>query len=160
MHKEQLKRRLNNLGIQVVGNYIKKKDIIKLVKSEEGWNKKTLDSYLETMLWSSFTPDTTGPMGDYEEISPDISDISTEVINSSKKDIESFYEKAEKENIEVTKYTAEDIGHDFWLTRCGHGAGFWDGDYEEEDGEALTKISKEFGNKEPYIGDDGKVYLM
>jgi hypothetical protein len=155
MHKEQLKRRLNNLGIQVVGNYIKKKDIIKLVKAEEGWNKKTLDSYLETMLWSSLDDD-----GSPLDGSKAIIDISDEVINSSKKDIESFYEKAEKENIEVTKYTAEDIGHDFWLTRCGHGAGFWDGDYEEEDGEALTKISKEFGNKEPYIGDDGKVYLM
>lgn len=23
-------------------------------------------------------------------------------------------------------YTPERFGHDFWLTRCGHGAGFWD----------------------------------
>lgn len=23
-------------------------------------------------------------------------------------------------------YDAQRFGHDFWLTRCGHGAGFWD----------------------------------
>lgn len=25
-------------------------------------------------------------------------------------------------------YSPERFGHDFWLTRCGHGAGFWDRD--------------------------------
>jgi len=33
-------------------------------------------------------------------------------------------------------------GHDFWLTRNGHGAGFWDGDWPET-GDALTEASKE-----------------
>lgn len=36
-------------------------------------------------------------------------------------------------------------GHDFWLTRNGHGAGFWDGDWEEKAGASLTEISKSFG---------------
>ena len=27
----------------------------------------------------------------------------------------------------------ERIGHDFWLTRNGHGAGFWDGDWDDAD---------------------------
>lgn len=53
-------------------------------------------------------------------------------------------------------------GHDFWLTRCGHGAGFWDGDYEYkdgvDDGACLTELSKAFGNVDLYVGDDGKVY--
>lgn len=25
-------------------------------------------------------------------------------------------------------YSAQQFGHDFWLTRCGHGVGFWDRD--------------------------------
>lgn len=25
-------------------------------------------------------------------------------------------------------YSAERFGHDFWLTRCGHGTGYWDRD--------------------------------
>lgn len=50
-------------------------------------------------------------------------------------------------------------GHDFWLTRAGHGAGFWDGDLPEELGARLTEASKTAGNCEPYIGDDGYIYL-
>ena len=49
-------------------------------------------------------------------------------------------------------------GHDFWLTRCGHGAGFWDGDWAEPHAAALTKLSKDFGEVELYLGDDKKIY--
>lgn len=54
------------------------------------------------------------------------------------------------------------VGHaaqDFYLTRCGHGAGYWDGDLPEELGEKLTKASKEFGESTPYRGDDKQLYL-
>jgi hypothetical protein len=50
-------------------------------------------------------------------------------------------------------------GVDFFLTRNGHGAGFWDGGYwMESDGEKFTKLSKEFGEINFYVGDDGKIY--
>lgn len=49
-------------------------------------------------------------------------------------------------------------GHDFWLTRNGHGAGFCDGDWEEDVGNALTRVSKQFGVAEWYVGDDGMIY--
>jgi hypothetical protein len=29
-------------------------------------------------------------------------------------------------------YSATQFGHDFWLTRCGHGVGFWDRDELQE----------------------------
>jgi hypothetical protein len=35
-------------------------------------------------------------------------------------------------------------GHDFWLTRNGHGAGFWDGDWPTY-GDLLTKVAHGFG---------------
>jgi hypothetical protein len=50
-------------------------------------------------------------------------------------------------------------GHDFWLTRCGHGCGFWDGDWPEPMAEALTKAAEAFGNVDITPGDDGKLYL-
>ena len=50
-------------------------------------------------------------------------------------------------------------GHDFWLTRNGHGAGFWDGDWPEPHASALNDAAKAFGEAETYLGDDGKVYL-
>jgi hypothetical protein len=60
------------------------------------------------------------------------------------------------------RWDDERAGHHFWLTRCGHGTGFWDGDYEyeggEDDGGYLTELSKAFGNVDLYVGDDGKVY--
>jgi hypothetical protein len=52
----------------------------------------------------------------------------------------------------------EDAGHDFWLTRNGHGAGFWDGDWEDSLGERLTSNCKAYGEFELYTGDDGYIY--
>lgn len=52
---------------------------------------------------------------------------------------------------------ASQAGHDFWLTRCGHGAGFWDRDLGEV-GDRLTASCKQFGNVDLYIGDDMMIY--
>ena len=41
-------------------------------------------------------------------------------------------------------------GNDFWLTRNQHGAGFWDGDWENE--ETLTKGAHAYG--EAYVSFD------
>lgn len=48
-----------------------------------------------------------------------------------------------------------DAGSDFHLTRNGHGAGFWDGDWEH--GDKLTDLSKPYGTKElmAYEESDG-----
>ena len=54
------------------------------------------------------------------------------------------------------------FGHDFALTRNGHGAGFWDRDNEGLPrvlGEALTSVCEGFPPVDLYIGDDGKVYF-
>lgn len=53
----------------------------------------------------------------------------------------------------------EQAGYDFWLTRAGHGAGFWDGDWEEPAGSKLTEASNGFGELSLYVGDDGKLYF-
>jgi len=52
----------------------------------------------------------------------------------------------------------EQGGHDFWLTRNGHGAGFWDGDWPKPQADRLTRSSKAFGEFHLYLGDDGKIY--
>ena len=50
-------------------------------------------------------------------------------------------------------------GHDFWLTRNGHGSGFWDGDWPEPHATTLTHLSRSFGPSDVYLGDDGKLYV-
>lgn len=49
-------------------------------------------------------------------------------------------------------------GHDFALTRNGHGAGFWDGSWTYEVGILMTAASDLAGPLEVYVGDDGKLY--
>lgn len=56
------------------------------------------------------------------------------------------------------------FGHDFALTRNGHGCGFWDRT-ELQEGELGRKISNlcgfgtQFGDNGLYLGDDGKAYF-
>jgi hypothetical protein len=49
-------------------------------------------------------------------------------------------------------------GHDFYLTRQGHGCGYWDGDWPRGIAEGLDKLAQEFGTFDLYVGDDGLVY--
>lgn len=49
-------------------------------------------------------------------------------------------------------------GHDFWLTRNGHGAGFWDGDWPDPEATVLSDAAQEFGGVDLYEGDDGFIY--
>ena len=48
-------------------------------------------------------------------------------------------------------------GHDFWLTRNGHGAGFWDGDWPEGAEDRLTDSSRRFGEVNLYV-HRGRIY--
>lgn len=55
-------------------------------------------------------------------------------------------------------WTASQAGHDFWLTRNGHGAGFWDREGLPF-GEELTALCAVFGEQHPYMARPGKVGL-
>jgi len=65
-------------------------------------------------------------------------------------------------------YSLERAGHDFWLTRNGHGAGFWDrkelkfkvSEYDTQRvSDTLSDVAKWFGEVNPGLGDDDLVYL-
>jgi hypothetical protein len=49
-------------------------------------------------------------------------------------------------------------GRDLWLTRNGHGAGFWDRNLGAL-GDRLTEAAKQLGEQDAYLGDDGFIYL-
>jgi hypothetical protein len=48
-------------------------------------------------------------------------------------------------------------GSDFWLTRNHHGAGFWESDWPEWAGRALTESAHGFGELSAYIDENGQV---
>ena len=87
-----------------------------------------LEHYLVAALWTE-----------------ELDSYSTEAIGESNKeqeikDIDNFVEKAG--NL-LNGIDDEQIGHDFWLTRQGHGAGFWDRELGEV-GDKLSKICEQF----------------
>lgn len=55
-------------------------------------------------------------------------------------------------------YAWSTAGHDFWLTRNSHGAGFWDRGLGAV-GERLSEAARICGGRDPYVGDNGRVYL-
>jgi hypothetical protein len=57
----------------------------------------------------------------------------------------------------IGNYSIEYAGHDFWLTRNGHGAGFWDRGLGNV-GDRLSRAAKVYGSVDVYAGDDGLIY--
>lgn len=130
-----------------------------------------VNAYLDCALWattddSRADPNTgCGPNLDENFFR---SDFSPEALDEIYSDCVAFF-RAHRELITGEAYTGsaqydpvEYAGHDFFLTRNHHGAGFWDGDWDGGDGEGgktLTDAAHVYGNSEPYVGDDGKLYL-
>jgi len=62
--------------------------------------------------------------------------------------------------VHTSQWTASELaGHDFWLTRNRHGAGFWDGDWTDAADAAMTAYSHAAGEQSLYVGDDGEIYI-
>lgn len=51
-------------------------------------------------------------------------------------------------------------GHDFFLTRNRHSAGYWGRDYSEEVSAFLTEQAQERGQQDFYVGGDGQIYVQ
>jgi len=103
-------------------------------------------AYMEAALWSS-TDDSDIPLDQQYSLA----DIAEDTRERMVADCSRFQAEA------VIAPHYKEAGHDFWLTRNGHGAGFWDGDWPDS-GEELTRISHSFGTYELYVGDDGKIH--
>jgi hypothetical protein len=104
-------------------------------------------AYIEAALWSS-TDD-----GEPLDALYGLDDIAPQTLAAMIADCQAF-QAAHWDDIADNLSLA---GHDFWLTRCGHGAGYWDGDWPES-GERLTAASHAFDNVDLYVSDDGKVW--
>ncbi len=116
-----------------------------------------LYQYLRTALWSSndeSTPEGGDPMDD----NYDVDDFAPEAVQLAQQMILKFQKAAGKllDGLDMTR-----VAHDLWLTQNSHGAGFWDGDYEDPPGlgDKLTEIAKKLGPVHPYVGDDGVIYF-
>jgi hypothetical protein len=120
------------------------------------------EAYIKAMLWSSTDesrPDGGDPLDD--NYGPD--DLTPEALRQIQDECTEFYtmhshlftrENCSYRGCPVDEYA----GHDFWLTRNHHGAGFQDGDWEKLVADVLTHDSHRAGERHVYVGDDGKLH--
>lgn len=129
-----------------------------------------VNHYTVAALWST-TDESDESGGEPFDSNYDESDLAPETLEAIRKDCAAFLEASKGLINDETclrsnqwlgdgVYSAIDLaGHDFWLTRCGHGVGFWETDrWTEEAGKELNRLSKEAGEVWLYLGDDGMIY--
>lgn len=110
-------------------------------------------AYLEAALWSSMdNADDTG--GEPLDANYSVEDIAPETLAQMVTDCAEFQGIYSALLAEIDPIQA---GHDFWLTRNRHGAGFWDRGLGEL-GDKLTNAAHTFGDFDLYVGDDGLIY--
>ena len=123
--------------------------------------------YIVTALWSS-NDESDDNGGDPLDKNYGIEDLSPECLATMVKDCAKFQADNWAWIGLADRRHGQDsarCGHDFWLTRNGHGCGFWDGDYSHDYGEgligkALSKACEPYGETWLYVGDDGQIYTM
>lgn len=111
------------------------------------------EAYIEAALWAETDDD-----GEPLDARYSLQDIAPATLQQMEADCARFLVENELPNYGSREYSdAEMAGHDFWLTRNHHGAGFWDRGLGEI-GRKLTEAAHRFGGAELYVGDDGKIY--
>jgi len=121
--------------------------------------------YKVCALWSS-NDESTPEGGEPMDANYDLGDIHQDTAAAMRADCEDFcnanyndlqaYRQARPYGVDGSS-AWECAGHDFWLTRNGHGAGFWDRGMGGL-GDRLSNAAKAFGSVDLYVGDDKKIY--
>ena len=126
--------------------------------------KAFIRAYIECALWSSCGPESEpyacenlDDIFDADDIAPEcraaMRVTCLDFIRANWADLQEYCERMRNE-----QWSGEErAGHDFWLTRNGHGAGFWDRGLGEL-GSRLSKAAKVYGSVDLYPGDDGLIY--
>jgi hypothetical protein len=119
-------------------------------------------AYIECALWAS-NDDSTPQGGDPLDSNYGIDDIDPDTLARMVDDCRRFQEEnaADLALYNHPRWTAPELGgHDFWLTRNGHGCGFWDRHdcLPEDAGERLTAAAEKAREYYIYLGDDGVIY--
>jgi len=107
-------------------------------------NTQTIrDHYLIAALWTNELDENS-----VEDVDQDSKEAAAVIVHRFLK---------EAEDLLTDEWTDEQIGHDLWLTRGGHGAGFWDRDLPN--GQKLTDICNSMEFHGEVFEADGVVYI-
>lgn len=112
-------------------------------------------AYVATALWSSSDEDGTPLDQSYglEHFDPEA------LLMLAEDCVEFLSESLSEIGPELLDHwSLSSLAYDFWLTRNGHGAGFWDRT-DMPHWETLDRIAREFDEQDIYPGDDGRLYV-
>jgi len=110
-----------------------------------------VDSYITALIWTEEGHET-----DYDPWEgKNIYDIDENSKDEIVKEVEWFINSAGDVFEDMTD---DQIGNDLWLTRNGHGSGFFERINDSENLTIITKLCDVLGNVDAEIGDDGNIY--
>lgn len=134
------------------------------MKNVEDYLNRFVDSFVECIVWT----DEDMIKEDMEERGEDPDDLDTSLENFDSASMEELKRQCRDFVIDnwddLQEYanngrTGDFAGHDFCLSRNGHGTGFWDrgaGDL----GDSLHRAAKVYGDGSLYLGQDGRIYFQ
>ena len=119
-----------------------------------------LRGYIAAALWSS-SDESTPQGGEPLDSNYSIDSLTADCKKRMRADVDKFCAENEATLLtckvgvwESTGYAEdhEQIGHDLWLNRNGHGCGFWENDHcNEAQGEVLSEAAKRMGECNLYV---------
>lgn len=110
--------------------------------------EKILHHYILCALWA-------------EETKEELADktISNFSIKSRKDAIDQIRWFVAMTGNSIDHISDNEIGHDLWLTRNGHGSGFFDRGYDDDVEEILSDLCDVLGEVHLEVGDGGEIHL-
>lgn len=124
-----------------------------------------VDAYIECACWAESHSDEEGnnPVP-FDQLDADLSQTALDAMARDCRDfletdqvLELVILATDHKSADRPDYDIARAGHDLWLTRNGHGAGFWDCGLGWI-GDGLTKAAKSAGSRELYLGADGDIH--
>jgi hypothetical protein len=113
---------------------------------------EVLEAYVACALWAS-TDEDGEPLDDVHGRD----DIAPETLETMRAEVRDFLDACARAGVDFSRLDASQVGHDFFLTRNHHGAGFWDRGLGDV-GEQLSTLAHAHGSADLYVGDDGRIH--
>ena len=113
------------------------------------------EGYLEALLWSEARYDEEGESEGNWDDDFTVDDFEPESLASHRIEILDFFQ-AQTEDLtsaNLSGFSWESLGHDFCLTRNGHGAGYWDRGLGSL-GDRLSEACKPYGEATIYLATE------
>jgi hypothetical protein len=113
-------------------------------------------AYIDCLLWSSSYTDADDQEHNFDDYS--VYDIGIHSEREQRAQCREFYDKW-SEYYTAQGWDHEQAGHDFALTRNGHGAGFWDRG-KGKAGDVLTDACEQYQEVYCEIGESGDIGIF